>query len=272
MTLSGQVEREVDKNIKSLTKGKFPMNSQNHKWGIAGQRLRLVAGGLLLLLALFLAFRGGKDGSAPKPHLAAQGKSSAVGSEKPSPDSGNGTVKPKESPSKGSSPAKATRKPNPSVLADSDQESFPQIERLLGDESISVDETARQLSEIVGRKDLPEAERLEAMKHGLNLNFKALAEVVRDPDLPSPMAQLYVEELMNHNQERQGQMEACLSLMNHRDEEIRKQAQDLLAFYLGEESLAENPDELRKAAAEWLETQKVEEKDRKPEAGDPSSF
>lgn len=248
------------------------MNSQNRKWGIAGQRLRLVAGGLLLLLALFLAFRGGKDGPAPKPHPVAQGQSSAVESEKPSPDSGNGMVKPKESPSKGPSPGKTTRKPNPSVLADSDQESFPQIERLLGDESISVDEAAKQLSEIAGRKGLPEAERIEAMKHGLNLNFKALAEVVKDPDLPSPMAQLYVEELMNHNQERRGQMEACLSLMGHRDEEIRKQAQDLLAFYLGEESLAENPEELRKAAAEWLETQRAEEKDRKSEAGDLHRF
>jgi hypothetical protein len=244
------------------------MNSQNHQWGLAGQRLRLVAGGLLLLLALFLAFRGGKERPEPKHQAVVQARLSAVGSERPSPDSGTDTASPK----KGPSPGKATRKPNPSVLADSDQESFPQIERLLGDESISVDETARQLSEIVGRKGLPEAERLEAMKHGLNLNFKALAEVVKDPDLPSPMAQLYVEELMNHNQERRGQMEACLSLMNHRDEEIRKQAQDLLAFYLGEESLAENPEELRKAAAEWLETQKAEEKDRKPEAGDLSSF
>ena len=244
------------------------MNSQNRKWGIAGQRLRLVAGGLLLLLALLLAFRGGKDGPAPKHQGVVQVRTSAVGSERPSLDSGNGTA----SPNRGPSPGKATRKPNPSVLADSDQESFPQIERLLGDESISVDETAKQLSEIAGRKGLSEAERIEALKHGLNLNFKALAEVVRDPDLPSPMAQLYVEELMNHNQERRGQMEACLSLMNHRDEEIRKQAQDLLAFYLGEESLAENPEELRKAAAEWLETQKAEEKDREPEAGDPSSF
>lgn len=244
------------------------MNSQNRKWGIAGQRLRLVAGGLLLLLALFLAFRGGKERPEPKRQAVVQARLSAVGSERPSSDSGNGIA----SPNKGPSLGKVTRKPNPSVLADSDQKSFPQIERLLGDESISVDEAAKQLSEIAGRKGLSEAERLEAMKHGLNLNFKALAEVVKNPDLPSPMAQLYVEELMNHNQERRGQMEACLSLMNHRDEEIRKQAQDLLAFYLGEESSAENPEELRKAAAEWLETQKAEEKDRKREAGDLHRF
>jgi hypothetical protein len=90
------------------------------------------------------------------------------------------------------------------------------------------------------------------------LNFKALAEVVKDPDLPSPMAQLYVEELMNHNEERREQMEACLWLMNHRDEEIRKQAQDLLAFYLGEESLAENPNGLRQQALEALKAEESE--------------
>ena len=230
------------------------MNSQNHQWGIAGQRLRLVAGGLLLVLALFLALRGGKERSVPMHQAAAQGQSPAVGTVKPSFEPGTDTA----SPNNDRSLRKAAPKANPSTAPVSDQESFPQIERLLEDESISVDEAAKQLSEIAGRGNLPKTERLEAMKHGLNLNFKALAEVVKDPDLPSPMAQLYVEELMNHNEERREQMEACLWLMNHRDEEIRKQAQDLLAFYLGEESLAENPDGLRQQALEALKAEERE--------------
>ena len=230
------------------------MNSRNHQWGTAGHRLRLVAGGLLLVLALFLALWGRKERSAPKHQAVVQGQLSAVGSVKPSSEPGADTAIPNND----LTLRKAKPKANPSVSPDPDQESFPQIERLLEDESISVDEAAKQLSEIAGRKGLPETERLEAMKHGLNLNFKALAEVVKDPDLPSPMAQLYVEELMNHNEERREQMEACLSLMNHRDEEIRKQAQDLLAFYLGEESLAENPDGLRQQALEALKAEEGE--------------
>lgn len=230
------------------------MNSQNHQWGIAGHRLRLVAVGLLLVLALFLALRGGKERSVPKHQAVVQGQLSAVGSVKPSSEPSADTAIPNND----LTLRKAAPKANPSVAADPDQESFPQIERLLEDESISVDEAAKQLSEIAGRRDLPETERLEAMKHGLNLNFKAFAEVVKDPELPSPMAQLYVEELMNHNEERREQMEACLSLMNHRDEEIRKQAQDLLAFYLGEESLAEYPDGLRQQALEALKAEEGE--------------
>lgn len=242
------------------------MNSSNRKFGMDRNRLYLVAGTLLLVLALFLAFRGGHDGSAPRSGAAAK---SAVPAMKPmsAPGATTGVQEEYQAQSKSDE------------TASSANDSFPQVERVLGNQSIPVDQAAIVLRDISRRKDLPEAERLEAMKHGLNLNFKAFAEVVTDPELPLPMAQRYVDELMNHNEDRQGQTLGCLLLMNHRDEETRKKAQELLAFYLGKESLSEQPEELRKVAAEWMEkqklemeTRKAEEGDRKPEAGNPSSF
>ena len=228
---------------------------KNESW-LAGNRLRLLAGGLLLLLALFLAFRGGEGEPQLKPEAAASRRlvrsSTAEGS--------------KEHQERQRAP-----RPEREVTPETG-ERFPELERLLGDSSLSPRRTAELLRDLALRKDLAPAKRFEAMAHGLNLNFKAFDSVVADPELPAPMAQRYLEELANRNQARQEQVEGCLALMANGDPEIRQNASTQLAFYIEAEPLAEQPDELRRAAWAWLEKRKAEEKDREPEAENPSSF
>ena len=223
---------------------------------MAGKRLPLLAGGLLLVLALFLALRGGEGESSLKPEAVVNRR----------PVRSPAAEGPKEHRERQEA-ARPKREAAPET-----EERFPELEQLLGDNSLSPHRTAELLRDLALRKDLSPAKRFEAMAHGLNLNFKAFAEVAADPELPAPMAQRYLEELANRNQARQEQVEGCLALMTNGDPEIRQNASTQLAFYIEAEPLAEQPDELRGAAAEWLETQKAEEKDREPETGDPSSF
>jgi hypothetical protein len=228
---------------------------KNESW-LAGNRLRLLAGVLLLLLALFLAFLGGEGEPQLKPEAAASRRlvrSSAAEVSKENQE--------------------RQRAPRPEREAPSEAaDRFPELERLLGDSSLSPRRTAELLRDLALRKDLAPPKRFEAMAHGLNLNFKAFDSVAADPELPAPMAQRYLEELANRNQARQEQVEGCLALMTNGDPEIRQNASTQLAFYIEAEPLAEQPDELRRAAWAWMEKRKAEEKDRKPEAGNPSSF
>ena len=221
-----------------------------------GNRLRWLVGGLLLGLALFLAFRGGEGEYSLKRE--------AVVNRRPV----------RSSAAEGSKEHQERRRasrPEREVTPET-EERFPELEQLLGDNSLSPHRTAELLRDLALRKDLAPAKRFEAMAHGLNLNFKVFDSVVTDPELPAPMAQRYLEELANRNQARQEQVEGCLALMTNGDPEIRQNASTQLAFYIEAEPLAEQPDELRRAASAWMEKRKAEEKDRKPEAGDPSSF
>ncbi len=136
--------------------------------------------------------------------------------------------------------------------------SFPQIERILADSSQTTEQAAEQLLAIVQRPELSEDERYEAMAHGLNLSFKTFAAAAADPALPAPLAQRYIDELSNRNEARQQQIEGCLALLGNGDEGIRTKAAEQLAFYVEAEPLAEQPEELKKAAQAWLEKLKTE--------------
>lgn len=149
---------------------------------------------------------------------------------------------------------------------------FPQIERILVNPSLTTEQAAEQLLGIVQRPEFSEGERFEALAHGLNLSFKTFATAAADPALSAPLAQRYLDELANHNEARQGQIEGCLALMGNADEDIRTQAAEQLAFYIEAEAMAEQPEELRKAAQAWLDKLKAEGGGQKPEDGDVKKF
>ena len=136
--------------------------------------------------------------------------------------------------------------------ADVDAAIYPHVSRVLSDESIGVDQAAVELLDIVQRADVSEDERLEALSHGLNLDFAAFAAVAADPVLPVPLAERYFAELCNQNDLPEAQIHGCLDLMSHQDEGIRAEAAEQLAFMVEKEELAESPDALRQAAAEHL--------------------
>lgn len=130
---------------------------------------------------------------------------------------------------------------------------FPQVERLLSDVSLSEHQTAEGLYGIVRSSELSEAERDEALAHGLNLDFGAFAALANDSFLPEALAQRYLDALANHGHLPQSQLGGYLGLTQHGEEGIRTQAMAQLACLLENEALAETPDELRRLALERLD-------------------
>jgi hypothetical protein len=130
--------------------------------------------------------------------------------------------------------------------------SFPEIERLLSSEDISIEEAARQLAEIALNSYASEAERIEAMEHGANLGFSHLLPLSLDPNLPLPMAESYLHGLHGHDQVKE-QVSGAVGLLNHVDQEIREQAQILLGFLLQAEEDNEAPDKLREKADAFMQ-------------------
>lgn len=135
---------------------------------------------------------------------------------------------------------------------------FPQVERLLLDQSLSEEQAAAGLFEIAMNRELSVEERDEALAHGLNLDFGVFGALATDPALPLPLAQRYFDELLNRNEAPQKQIEGYLGLMGHGEEEVRTQATEQLAFVLEDEDHAETPEELRKLAQQRLEVLKLE--------------
>lgn len=130
---------------------------------------------------------------------------------------------------------------------------FPLVERILSDTTIGDVEAAEGLAEIARRVDISLEERYEALAHGLNLDFKSFSNFVSDPDLPSELAQRYLDELLNQNKNPILQIEGCLALLGHSDQNMQSQAAEQLAFLVEKESLVESRDDLRKAAFERVE-------------------
>lgn len=130
---------------------------------------------------------------------------------------------------------------------------FPLVERIISDTAQSDIQAAEALLEIARRSDVSLEERFEALAHGLNLDFKSFAGLAAEVNLPLELAQRYLDELLNQNQQPVLQIEGCLALLNHADKDIRSQAMEQLAFLVEKESLAESPDELKTAALAKLE-------------------
>jgi hypothetical protein len=147
-------------------------------------------------------------------------------------------------------PPNRTPSSSPNSQPDS-SESFPEIEQLLTNDSISNEQATRQLAEIVLNPNRPEPERLEAMEHAKNLGFAHLLPLSQNPNLPLPLAESYLHGLHGHDQTKE-QVSGSLGLLNHADPGIREQAQTLLGFLLSKEEDNESPDKLRAAADAFL--------------------
>lgn len=219
-----------------------------------------LAGGLLaLVVAMFLVF--GNSGRRPQRSPSTGGEvNPAVASE-----AGNSPAQPLAGP-EASAPRRATRSSldRNAVKDESISSQFPQVERLLADDSLSALQTAEGLCGIARSRELSEKERDEALAHGLNLDFGAFAALATDPSLPVTLAQRYFDELANRSHVPQQQIEGYLGLMGHGDEGIRTQATEQLAFVLEDEALAETPEKLRQLALERLQALKLAPPEQAP--------
>ena len=149
-----------------------------------------------------------------------------------------------------------------------DEANFPHVDRILDDESITDAQAAAGFLEIVQRPELDEAERYEALAHGLTLDFPTFAALAKDPELPVVLAERLLEDLANRNESRLQQLEGFLALMDHRDEEIRSEATAQLAFLVENEELESSPAELRQFAATRIET--LRQAPPEPPTGEPA--
>lgn len=130
---------------------------------------------------------------------------------------------------------------------------FPLVDQILADDGLSNEAAAERLLEIVNDKGLTVLEREEALAHGLNLDFPQFVGVVADPQLPQPLAQRFFDEMLNYNQHRELQVRASVSLVDHEDETMREEAAEQLAFYIGMEEHADDPELLKEEAQAFLE-------------------
>jgi hypothetical protein len=209
-------------------------------------------GGVLLALVLIaiLGDFGKSVGDPASPHGSETGAGAS---------DGGGAGAPPMTDSGAAEAPRATRSSLKRVapVLDRDARQFPQVQQILADASLSEHEAAEALFGICQRSELPEAERDDALAHGLNLNFKRFGVLATDPLLLLPLAQRYFDELANRNDLPQEQIEGYLGLMSHSDEGMRVQATQQLAFLLESEALAETPEELRRVALERIEILKA---------------
>ena len=217
-----------------------------------GKRFAIISALALVLLALVLiVFLGG------------QNRQSAGDAESPAQKSLPSFVKPETkdeakgeepmSPSTGKSLGEAMSDA-PATIDDS------AIESILSDTSLSFEESATRLLECTRREDLPMEVRLDALDHAFNLDRGQAMTLCMEKPLAKPIAEKLLSGIHNHGEAPKDQASACMHLVLHDDEEIREQAQELLAFLVSAEEHASNPEKLREAADEYLKRTEEEEK------------
>jgi hypothetical protein len=230
------------------------MSSKHQKSSSSNNRWWFVLAAVAVVVALFMAIGRPGSGRPTAPETAAGARPASTRNRAGDPE-------PSVSDSAGLAPPRATRSSINRAATENGEPAasqFPQVERLLLDESISETQAAQGLLEIVRNSGLSTEERDEALAHGLNLDFGVFGIMATDPALPLPLAQRYFDELANRNELPRQQIEGYLGLMSHHDEELRTQAADQLAFVLEEEDLAEAPADLRRLALEKLEVLKLQ--------------
>ena len=94
--------------------------------------------------------------------------------------------------------------------------------------------------------------RLDALDHAFNLDRWQAMTLCMEKPLAKPFAERLLSGIHNHGESPKEQVAAAMHLVLHEDEEIRQQAQELLAFLISAEEQASDPEKLREAADEFL--------------------
>lgn len=112
---------------------------------------------------------------------------------------------------------------------------LPGVDRILANDRISHEQAALQLRELSMDRNLPMEERLEALRHGLNLDIGSFAGFAEQADLPAGLASHYLHEITNHNNTPDAQIKACIALVAHPDKEVSELAREMLALHVGDD-------------------------------------
>lgn len=112
---------------------------------------------------------------------------------------------------------------------------FDQVDRILRDDTISIEMAVMQLRALAMDRTRSTAERLEALQHGLNLGIGSFAGFAEQEALPPELASEYLNEIINHNESPVGQIRAYIALVGHPDEEVSSLASEMLALQVGDD-------------------------------------
>jgi hypothetical protein len=135
--------------------------------------------------------------------------------------------------------------------ADTDETSA-QVSRILADDKISTADAAVMLHALAADASLPVAHRLEALEHGLNLDMAPFARFAEVPDLPTELAALFLDAVINYNESPEIQIQSYLALINHPDPEVSASATDMLAFIVEDDQREASPATLVQMAKQKL--------------------
>lgn len=150
---------------------------------------------------------------------------------------------------------------------DAPADGFTEIESILANSNLSFEESATRLLECARREDLPMEVRLDALDHAFNLDRWQAMTLCMEKPLAKPFAERLLSGIHNHGESQKDQVAAAMHLVLHEDEEIRQQAQELLAFLISAEEHVSVPEKLRETANAFLKIRLEEEKEQEVDDG-----
>lgn len=125
-------------------------------------------------------------------------------------------------------------------LEDKSHKYVQTIEKLLGDDSVSIDQAAQGLLAVAANPKAPLEVRSDALEHALDLTndeyFSQVNELLASQEaaVPEALLQLVLDE--SYNREHSTQVDTALRIISGEySEEIREEAIELLEFHTEEE-------------------------------------
>ena len=117
----------------------------------------------------------------------------------------------------------------------SNEAGLQRIENLIENRTMNHHEVAEQLRAIMEDKRMPEEVRKEALGHGIILDLPVFADLAADTQMSEEMAEDLLQTVINENSNPALQIRALKDFLNHQSSEIREEAQQVLAFILGDD-------------------------------------
>lgn len=117
----------------------------------------------------------------------------------------------------------------------SSHETHPAIDEILGDDNISISRAATLLRQMAVDPELRLKDRVDALEHGMNLDAQAFEPLADMRDLPSELAIILLDEVMNENDRPDFQLRTYMGLVRHPDPNVFEAAIEMLAFAVGDD-------------------------------------
>jgi hypothetical protein len=114
--------------------------------------------------------------------------------------------------------------------------SFPRVEAIIEDNSLTDAQAAEKLQELVAQEDVASAEKQEALEHAIILSSdelgKGLVKLAGKPALAPELAEMLLADF--HNRKDPDRLAGAVALAKNDDASVREEAMELLRFLMDE--------------------------------------